>query len=183
MNCTIKEMLASVLIDAKISMRFWIYGLKHACVLWNTGHMFKGVSLEEQVQKRRVDYSKIQPFGAECWVHVPPESRRKGDLTVPKAWKGKLLSINFPGSGYIVLLDGEAEKQIISRDVVFRRVLDDATPAGDAAVSDASATPEISGVAIRIIDLDANANTASGGNEEQVPLSVPAVPELARRSP
>lgn len=129
---TIKEMLASMLIDAKISMPFWVYGLKHARVLWNTGRVFEGVSLEERVHKRRVEYSKIQPFGAECWVRVPPEKRLKADLTVSKAWKGKLLSINFPGSEYLVLLDGDAQNAIISRDVVFKRVFDDASPTGDA---------------------------------------------------
>ncbi|GHJ83600.1 hypothetical protein NliqN6_0002 [Naganishia liquefaciens] len=117
MNRTIKEILASMLIDAKIGMRYWNYGLKHALVLWNTGRVFDGVTLEERGHKRRVDYSKIQPFGAECWVRIPPENRRKADLTVPKAWKGKLLSIYFPGSGYIVLLDGDAEELIFSRDV------------------------------------------------------------------
>jgi hypothetical protein len=131
MNRTIKEMLASMPIVAKISMRFWHYGLKHACVLWNTGRMFEGISLEERVHKRRIEYSKIQAFGAECWIRLPPEKRPKADLTVPKAWKQRLLSINYPGTGYIVLLDGEPEKAVVSRDVVFKRVLED-QPIGSA---------------------------------------------------
>jgi transposase InsO family protein len=48
MNRTIKGMLASMLIAAKIDMRFWNFGLKHACVLWNTGIMHDGITLEER---------------------------------------------------------------------------------------------------------------------------------------
>ena len=37
MNRTIKEMLASMLIDAKIGMRYWNFGLKYALALWEHG--------------------------------------------------------------------------------------------------------------------------------------------------
>jgi hypothetical protein len=53
MNRTIKEMLASMLIAAKIDMRFWNFGLKHACVLWNTGRMHDDITLDKKVHKRR----------------------------------------------------------------------------------------------------------------------------------
>jgi hypothetical protein len=169
MNRTIKEILASMLMDAKISMRFWHYGLKHACVLWNTGRMFEGVALEERVHKRRIEYSKIQAFGAECWVSLRPEKRPKADLTVPKAWKGRLLPINYPGTGFIVLLDGEPEKAVVSRDVVFKRVLDDepiGDRSGDSAVSTAGAVAEGPEVPVPIVDLGDDANAVSGGNVE-----------------
>ena len=86
---------------------------------WNTGRIFDRISLEERVHKRRVAYAKVHAF---------VENRRKADLTTIRALKGKLLSINFPGSGYIVLLDGDAGKLVISRDVVFNPITEIADP-------------------------------------------------------
>ena len=184
MNRTIKEMLASMLIDAKIGMRYWNFGLKYALAIWNTGRVLDGVTLEEKVHKRRVEYSKIQPFGAECWVRVPPETRRKADLTVPKAWKGKLLSIHFPGSGYIVQLDAD-EKPIISCDVVSKRVIEDDGSLGDSrppidefAVPATAAAEKTELPAVPVLDTE---NAAPGGEKAAAPE--PVVPDPPRRSP
>ena len=173
----IEEMLASMLIDAKIGMRWWIYGLKHACVLWNTGRVFEGVALEERVHKRRVEYSKVQAFGTVCWVRV--SQRLKADLTVPKAWKGKLLSINLRGAGYIVLLDGDTGKAVVSRDVVFQRALEvEDSSAARLDSAPPAVVPKNAEVSIPIVDLDQGSNAVSGGND--APVHVPAVPELPR---
>lgn len=99
-------------------------------------------------------------------------------------------SINFPGSGYIVLLDGDAEKLIISRDVVFKRVID-----GDESVDQSDPDAEIGVSAgesdappVPILEDAAASNAASEGNgdqgsDDQGPVPAPAVPGPPRRSP
>ena len=128
---------------------------------------FEGISLEERVHKWRVEYSKIYPLDAVCWVRVPAETRREADLTAPKALKGKLLSIKFRELD-TQPLDGNREKTVISRDVVFKLAREESSsPAVEAvmqAVPLTRFTPHAAEHDTQVAPEDSNA--APGGDKQ-----------------
>lgn len=176
MNRTLKEMTAAMLIDAAFDMAYWPFALQYASILWNHALTFEGVSLEEKVYKRRLDYAKMHAFGTSCWVRV--DDRLKADLTVPKAVKGRLLSPNLPGTGYIVLLDGEQKKIVTSRDVVFQRSSPDVPFIGPLPAPqpvDETAPPEpVATVDPVLVPVSDGLDTASGGNDGEQPAAAAA---------
>ncbi|KAE8233589.1 hypothetical protein CF326_g1376, partial [Tilletia indica] len=118
-NRTLKEMAAAMLIDSGIGAQWWGHALQFAVAILNRISIARdGKTLWEHVYKRRADGTHLRPFGAEAWVRIPSETRRKNDLSEPKAWKGRLVGLPTTTSGWMVYNE-KTKKIAISRDVIF----------------------------------------------------------------
>jgi hypothetical protein len=132
-NRTLKEMVASMLMDSKMDMAYWDHALQYATSILNMSKTSNKMSLEQQVWVYKPMFQKVYAFGSPCWVRVPAEIRQKADLTTAKAQQGKVLGLNVNGSGWKVLLDGNDKQIVRSRDVVFRRSILESTAGSHAA--------------------------------------------------
>jgi len=118
-NRTLKEMAAAMLHGSGLAAVWWGHAIIFAAVLlMKLTTVEDGRTVWEWVHKRKPSLGKAQAFGSPCWVHVPSADRGKSDLTVPKAWKGRMVSWPSERSGWGVYSDTTG-KIVFSRNVSF----------------------------------------------------------------
>ena len=100
-----------------LEKNFWAEAVRTACYLINrspTTSLDCGIT-EEVWTGKNLNYSHLQIFGCEAFVHIPKENRTKLD---DKSMKCIFLGYVYEEFGYR-LLDPVKHKIIRSRDVIF----------------------------------------------------------------
>ena len=111
-NRTLKEVTGAILRDSRLGHEFWA-AVGYCTALLNRLRIGEdGVSVWERVLKRRGDISESHLYG---W-----ENRKKDDLTIAKAWKGRLVGLPIGSSGWMIL-HPESKQIGRSRDVKSSR--------------------------------------------------------------
>ena len=101
MNRTIKEMAGAILRESGLGPEKWREAALYVMGLLNRTRVVSDKKTAyEWLFKRKPRLSTIHPFGCEAWIHIPEERRAKSDLTLPKAWKGRLIGLPNETSGW-----------------------------------------------------------------------------------
>lgn len=77
MNRTLKEKAKYLLVEAKLSKRFWGEAINMACFLLNRSpcSRIQNKTPEELWTGKTTDLSTLKAFGSEVKVHIPKEKR------------------------------------------------------------------------------------------------------------
>ena len=119
MNRTLKEMTGAILRESHLPKEYWVEAIGYiGTLILQTRVVTENETAYERIFKRKPKLAELHPFGCQAYVHIPQESRSKGDLTLPKAWKGLLVGLPLDSTGYRVL-NVESGRKINSRDVRF----------------------------------------------------------------
>jgi hypothetical protein len=117
MNRTLLERARSMRLQAGLPKQFWAEAVNTACFIVNRSPSAKldGKVAEEVWTGKDVNFSVLKVFGCPAYAHIPSDQRSKLDS---KSRKCIFIGYEKGVKGYR-LWDPEAQKVIISRDVVF----------------------------------------------------------------
>lgn len=117
MNRTLKEKAKCLLVEAKLSKRFWGEAMHMACFLINRSPCSKlgNKTPEELWTGKPIDLSTLKAFGTEVMVHIPKEKRRKWD---DKSEKMVFVGYDENCTGYRCM-NPQTGRLVLSRNVKF----------------------------------------------------------------
>lgn len=117
MNRTLVEKARCMLLDGKLSIKFWAEAINTAAYIVNRSpsRVISNKTPEEMWSGVRPELSHFRVFGCKAMMHVPKEKRKKFD---PKSIQCIMVGYSETSKAYR-LFDSAAMKTIISRDVVF----------------------------------------------------------------
>lgn len=132
LNRTLVEKARTMLLESKLSKRFWNEAISTANYIKNRsptsahGNQFRNKTPAEIWFKSKPDISHLRVFGSICYNHIPKDKRSKLE---PKASKCIMLGYGLTPSTYR-LWDIENDKLVIGRNVTFneKSMIDQASP-------------------------------------------------------
>jgi len=114
---TIKRMGISMLLHARLQMRFWFYAMSYAVLLWNKTHLSPstGKTPMETMRGKKPSIKHAGVLGCDCYAHVPKENRRTLE---PRAQAAVYLGQSFE-QGCAIVFNLQTQKLQTTRDVTF----------------------------------------------------------------
>ena len=102
--------------------RFWPEACACAVYLKNRlpHSAIKGMTPYEAFHGKKPQISHLQPFGRECYVHIPKESRPSGSKLLPRSEKGIFIGYTESPTIYKVYLTNRCHTTTVGvKDVIF----------------------------------------------------------------
>lgn len=114
----IKDKSAIMSMSSSLGPAYWNYAMRYAVTILNkiSPSGIEGKTAWEVITGRKANLEAVREYGEVCFAHVPPETRPKADITVPKARQARILGMDENVTGWIVRYEDNGSVGL-SRDV------------------------------------------------------------------